>query len=359
MKISIVIPVFNEEKTIVEIIDRVDAAALPLEIDEKEIIVVNDCSRDGTRERMEMIINESVRVYHHDRNRGKGAALRTGFRHATGDIILIQDADLEYDPREYGRLLRPIIDGKADVVFGTRFADSRARRAVPYRQRFGNLIVTGVSNALSDLDLTDMETCYKVFRKSVLDRIDLEENRFGFEPEMTAKLAHFVRKGSLQMAEVGISYHGRTYAEGKKIRFTDAFRALLCILRYNTTRRAAAIRYSLSGIPAALFQYMATTGLVERLGFTDFAGKNAANTIGVEMSIIVGFLLHTRFTRKRISGRSQLRFLSFHAVSLAGVVLRIVLFYFLLQTGFDYRLNILIGILAAFVVDFFCHGRVI
>ncbi len=224
--LSVVIPVYNEERWIREVICRVQAVDIA-----KEVIIVDDCSKDGTRAILEQIEGEydNVRVFYQQVNQGKGAALRRGFQEARGDVVLVQDADLEYDPSEYPRLLQPIIEDKADVVYGSRFIGER-HRVLYYWHSVANLGLTLLSNMFTNLNLTDMETCYKVFRRQVLAEMTLKSNRFGFEPEVTARVAK--RRPAWRVYEVPISYAGRTYEEGKKIGLKDAFNALYCILRY-------------------------------------------------------------------------------------------------------------------------------
>jgi glycosyltransferase involved in cell wall biosynthesis len=226
MKLSVVIPCYNELGTISQVVREIKASP----VKNCEIIIVDDCSTDGTRNFLrEKIEAEVEQVIYHKKNLGKGAALRTGFARATGDIIIVQDADLEYDPQEYPIMIKPILDDKADVVFGSRFQSGRAHRVVYYWHRVGNGFLTMLSNMLTNINLTDMETCYKAFRREVIQSIKIQENRFGFEPEITAKVA----KMGCRIYEVGISYYGRTYKEGKKIGWKDGFRAIWCILKYN------------------------------------------------------------------------------------------------------------------------------
>ena len=226
MKLSIVIPCYNEVRTIEKILAEVQASPIA----DKEIIVVDDYSTDGTRELLRAKFDGGVaRVVYHERNQGKGAALRTGFAAATGDMVIVQDADLEYDPQEYPKLVEPIERGDADVVYGSRFMGGRPHRVLYYWHSVGNRALTTLSNMFTNLNLTDMETCYKVFRRSVIQQIVIEENRFGFEPEITAKVA----KLDCRIYEVGIGYDGRTYKEGKKIGWKDGVRAIWCILKYN------------------------------------------------------------------------------------------------------------------------------
>lgn len=231
-RLSVVIPVYNEEKTLMNLVDRVREVPI-----RKELVLVNDCSRDGTREILEKLQEDGgdddfnrIRTFHHEVNQGKGAALRTGFSKVDGDIVIIQDADLEYDPSEYPRLLKPIIEDKADVVYGSRFLGDQAHRVLYYWHYLGNKFLTVLSNCFTNLNLTDMETCYKVFRRSVVDELTpkLVQNRFGFEPEVTARIA----RRRYRVYEISVSYSGRTYAEGKHIGWKDGFKALWCIVRF-------------------------------------------------------------------------------------------------------------------------------
>ena len=227
--LSIVIPCYNEQATICSLVEAVRNSPIP----NKEIVIVDDGSTDGVQEVLKRKIEPlGIKVIYHAKNQGKGAALRTGFAAVAGDIVIVQDADLEYDPREYLTVIQPILDGKADVVFGSRFLGSSAHRVLYFWHSIGNRFLTFCSNMFTNLNLTDMETCYKAFRREIIQSIQIEEDRFGFEPEITAKVA----QKACRIYEVGISYTGRTYKEGKKIGWKDGFRALWCILKYNVFR---------------------------------------------------------------------------------------------------------------------------
>ena len=231
-KLSIIIPVFNEGNTIHLILDKIKKATLPIAIS-KEIIIVNDCSTDNTSEAINNYISQNTELeiiyLEHNKNKGKGAALHTGILKATGEFTIIQDADLEYDPNEYQLLLQPVLDGFADVVFGSRFMGGNAHRVLFFWHTIGNRFLTFLSNMFSNLNLTDMETCYKLFNTKMLQSLSLKERRFGFEPEVTAKISRVTK---VRIYEVGISYYGRTYEEGKKISWKDGFRAIYCIFKY-------------------------------------------------------------------------------------------------------------------------------
>lgn len=233
MKLSVIIPAYNEQSTIYSILQRVSSVEL-LQGVEKELVVVDDCSNDGTEAELFRFHSENtginINFHRHDSNLGKGAALRTGIRSATGDFIIVQDADLEYDPREINLLLEPLLNGFADVVYGSRFIGGKPHRVLFFFHTIGNRFLTFLSNLLTNINISDMETCYKLFRSETIKNLNLKENRFGFEAEITAKIS---RVPNIRIYEVGISYYGRTYAEGKKTNWKDGFRAIYCIIKYN------------------------------------------------------------------------------------------------------------------------------
>jgi dolichol-phosphate mannosyltransferase len=315
-RLSIVVPCYNEESTLETCIRRVLAIA-----DENlslEIIIVNDCSSDGTLQ-IALGLERShpeIRVVSHERNRGKGEALRTGFQNVTGDYVAIQDADLEYDPKDLRRLLTPLVNGIADVVLGSRFLSAGSHRVLYFWHSLGNRFLTFLSNMFTDLNLTDMETCYKVFRREVIREINIEEDRFGFEPEIVAKLAHM----RLRIYEMGISYRGRTYQEGKKIGAKDGIRALYCILRYNTHK---------APMPMQLFLYLFIGGVAAVVNFLLFigmfysgVGENIAAPVAFSVAALVNYLLCIALLfRHKARWNSTMEIIVYVlVVSIAGVI---------------------------------------
>lgn len=360
MKLSVVIPVYNEVHTVKTILERVCAVKLPKEISQKEIIVIDDYSTDGTRELLSAINDPQIKVILHEKNMGKGAALRTGFKQASGDVVIVQDADLEYDPQEYLKLLRPIIDDQADVVYGSRFIGGDSHRILYFWHSIGNRYLTLLSNMFSDLNLTDMETCYKVIRKKVLDMITIEEDRFGFDPEITAKIGYLAHKGLVRVYEVGISYHGRTYREGKKIGMRDAFRVFLCIYAYNKTPFARFVKYAINGIAVAASQLVSMIILVQYCSFTSVWSQNIANILSMEVSFLVAFTLHSKIAWVQKYARVQdalKQLVPFHLVSYATVGIRIGVFYLLSIMHFDYLLNTMAGIGFAVMLNYMGYDK--
>jgi glycosyltransferase involved in cell wall biosynthesis len=362
MKLSVVIPVYNEKNTILKIISSVKKVVLPEEIIEREIILVDDCSKDGTREILRGIADPEIKVFYHGVNMGKGRSLASGFKKATGDIVLIQDADLEYDPHEYPKLLRPILDDRADVVFGSRFAGGDSHRILYFWHTMMNKFLTILSNAFSDLNLTDMETCYKVFRKSVLEQINIEEDRFGFEPEITAKIGELSRTKNVRIHEVGISYYGRTYGEGKKISWKDGCRALWCVFKYNTSTFAHLVKYVINGAFVALSQILSIYLLVKYANFNTDSLQEIANIISIEISVLVGLFLHSYITwryRYETTRKFLKVFVYFHLVTGISFVVRIALFPVLAALGIDYMTNTLIGVALAIIINFFGYDKLV
>jgi glycosyltransferase involved in cell wall biosynthesis len=362
--LSVVVPVYNEEKTLPHLIQTVLDAPLPHGIG-LEIVLVNDCSEDNTAQVLSAFEGKpGFIVKHHLKNQGKGAAMRTGFSVCTGDIIIVQDADLEYDSNEYTQLLMPILEDKADVVYGSRFLGGRPHRVLYFWHRIANGMITLMSNMFSNLNLTDVETCYKVLTRPVLEKIRIEENRFGFDPEITAKIAHLSRTQNVRLYELGISYLGRTHEEGKKIGLKDSFKVFWCIILYNTAWLAQRIKYLLSGVLIALLQLGVMIGVVESaLIHHQPVWMQTANIIGIEISILAAFFLHSRFTwRIVIEGLERQysrwkRLALFHAVTALSFVLRVIAFHAGQVMGVPYIKNVLIGIFIAVVCHFFVYPR--
>jgi glycosyltransferase involved in cell wall biosynthesis len=361
MKISIVIPVFNEGRTIAALIEKVKKAPLYAAGAGREIVVVDDCSNDSTEAVLKGVAGPEVKVIRHEVNRGKGAALRTGFAQCTGDIIIVQDADLEYNPDEYPALLAPIIDGDADAVYGSRFVGAARHRVLYFWHSMGNLLLTGLSNAFTDLTLTDMETCYKVMKREIAQRIVLQEDRFGFEPEITAKLAELARNENIRIYEVGISYRGRTYTEGKKIGMKDAVRALYCIVKYNTSPLANFVKYALDGVLVALLQFLTLVGLVEACGLASPAGINVAHALSIEVSIVAGFIIHSIMTWRlhlSSSGAVLKKFLLFHLFNCIPFAVRVLVFFVLVQQT-HYLVCALVSFAIALAFNFWGYNYLI
>jgi len=359
--LSIIIPVYNEVNTLRSVLDLVNSVKLPRNI-KKEIVIVDDCSSDGTRDVLKTIKGRQFKIFFHEENTGKGGALHTGIKNATGDYVIIQDADMEYDPHEYVDLLQPMLSRKADVVYGSRFIGKGPHRILYYWHSLGNWFLTTLSNMFSDLNLTDMETCYKLFRKEVLDRMELREKRFGFEPEITAKIGELVRAGEISLYEVGISYHGRTYAEGKKIGWKDGMRALWCIFKYNTSWFARGVKYGLGGALIALSQLLSMVFLVEGLAMSGLLEQNIANLISIAIAVSTGYVIHSNFTWARDAGNSRSRyggFLLFHLITFLSIPIRAGMFYFLSTLGVHYITNSLLGIFAAVIINFLGYDRLV
>ncbi len=361
MKLSIIIPVFNECSSINTILELVEKAPLPKGLD-KEIVIIDDYSTDGTRDVLKKIKKKNYLILYHEKNQGKGAALRTGYANCTGDIVIVQDADLEYDPNEYKNLVQPILDGKADVVYGSRYLKGQNHRVLGYWHTMGNKLLTMVSNMFSNIYLTDMETCYKVFKREIIEKIELTEDRFGIEPEFTAAIANLAQTQNIEIYEVAISYNGRTYDEGKKIGVRDGFRAIWCIVKYNQSIAAKLFKYFFTGLLVAVSQFLAMIILVESLGFTSEVDQNIAYAISIEVSIIVGFLLHSAITW-RYKFESAVSFLvklvQFNLITGISFLVRQGLFYALLKAGVGYKLNTLIGIGVAILLNFVGYNRIV
>jgi glycosyltransferase involved in cell wall biosynthesis len=362
VKISVVIPLYNEVNTIQKVLEKVNQSLARFKI-EKEIIIVDDLSTDGTRELLAKIKKTDYKILYHKKNHGKGRALQTGFHSVTGDIIIIQDADLEYDPDEYPQLINPVLNGKADIVYGSRFIQISPHNKNFSLFTFANLILTYLSNLFSGLNLTDMETCYKIFKADILKKISLRENRFGFEPEFTAKIAHLVRTQRISLVEVSISYHRRTYGEGKKIGFLDALKAVWCIFYYNSTFIAKFVKYIICGAIVAITQMLGILFLVEYCRLQTNLLKNIAHAVSIEISILTGFFLHSKFTWQIVSKslkKNLIHMLYFHVINFLSFPLRVLLFFSLLNIhGIDYRLSTIISMGIAVLINFPGYNKIV
>ncbi len=361
MKLSIVIPVYNEKNTLGEILQKVEESSLPSQIKETEIVIVDDYSTDGTRELLnEYEKHSNKKVFYHDFNQGKGAAIKTGVDHFTGDIMIIQDADMEYDPNEYTSLLEPIVNNRADVVFGSRFLSGRPHRVLYFWHSIANNILTLLSNMFSDLNLTDMETCYKVFKRDVIKSFEIEEKRFGLEPEITGKVAELSRIKNIRIYEIGISYYGRTYEEGKKIGLKDAFRALYCIVKYNNSKLAIFTKYVLAGILVVISQ-ISSLYIFREFVFPTL-DINITHLLSILVSLIVGFQSHSNFSWKQhrpYSNSLQKRIIYFLGISSLSILVRITLFYFLDKLGVGYLSNAFISIVVAIIINFIGYDKLV
>ncbi len=351
-KLSLVVPCYNESATLETCVARILAIASPeLTL---EIVIVDDASSDDSLARAHSLAarHREIRVFAHERNRGKGAALRTGFRHVTGDFVAVQDADLEYDPRDLVSLLEPLVAGRADVVLGSRFLAGGAHRVLSFWHSAGNRFLTLVSNAFSDLHLTDIETCYKVFARELIQSIEIEEERFGFEPEVVAKLAG----RGLRIYEVGIQYAGRTYAEGKKIRASDGFRALYCIVRYNARHAPTALRLLVFAGTAAV-NGLLNVGLFALL--RGFGGSPwIALALAYAAASVLGFWLCRKLLFPLAAGQSgRPDAIRYAGVALAGMLLDGALTLRLVDWGLPPVLAKLTALLPFPILDFFVRDR--
>ncbi len=360
--LSIIVPCYNEEKTLKMVVRKL--IQTDINIPQKEIVIVDDHSTDSSLSIAKNLASQYdiIKVYSHDVNRGKGAALKTGFTKCSGDVIVCQDADLEYNPEELNLLLEPIMKGKASVVYGSRFLTGLPHRVLSFWHSFGNKLLTFLSNTMSDLNLTDMETCYKMFTQDVIEAIELKEKRFGVEPELTAKIASLSKEKRFAIYEVGISYSGRSSKEGKKIGLKDAISALRCIIKYNSATPAKLIKYLINGLVVAFSQLISITAIVEILNQNNKAGQIGSYAISIEISILVGLFLHSYFTWKYPLRRSRKLFnlcMKFHLITAFSFAVRMILFSILFKLGMNYLPNTLIGIAVAIILNFIGYDKLV
>ena len=362
MKLSIVIPIYNEETTLEVVLEAVQNAELPKQFKSRELILVDDCSKDGTRKILKQLKYKNIKTLLHKKNMGKGKSVSDGLKMVTGDVVIIQDADLEYNPSDYMHLLDPIAEGKADIVIGSRYVQAQCRRVEKFWHTLGNKLFTIFSNMMSDIRLTDSYTCYKAFTKEVAKNLKITENRFGIEAEIVAQMAEMKRNQGKSIFEVRIDYNPRTYDEGKNIKLRDLFRGVWCVVKYNTSPFAVFCKYMFNGIVVALSQFAVIIALVEVLSVSSPSGENIAYIISILTSLFVAFLLHSSLSwrYKFNSYKHWFKKLGmFYAVSMTSVVVRQIVFYALSIYGVDYKLNTLIGILIAIMINFAGYDKLV
>lgn len=361
MKLSVIIPVYNEIDTVLDVIRTVQHIPLPDTILDREIIVVDDGSTDGTRELLSKTRFNGVSLLLNRRNRGKGFSVSNGLKKATGDIVIIQDADLEYHPKDFPLVLAPILSGKADFVNGSRFLLRDDHSPVGrFWHTFGNKMLTLVSNTLADIHLTDTHSCYKAFNQKALNGLIIEEQRFGIEAEVVAKMASKMHAGDISVYEVGISYNRRDYKAGKKIGVKDLFRTLWCNLKYNTSKFAVFVKYLINGTLLAGVQFGFMIALMEGFHVETLLFENSAYAVSMLLSTLVAFYIHSTVTwRTTFSNRKKklIGLRNFFLVSVLSIALRQLVFYTLSVLGVGYLLNTLIGVVVLVCFNFLGYTK--